>query len=60
MAHQRNDDVYKTKEATMNRMKHAIELWALVFVGLSCLLCSAAKADDPWVVFQGGNGPGRG
>jgi len=52
----------------MNRIKHAIEparrmggkLWALVFVAISCLLCSAVNADDSWVVLQGGNGPGSG
>ena len=52
----------------MNRIKHAIEparrmggkLWALVFVAISCLLCSAVDADDSWVVLQGGNGPGSG
>lgn len=44
----------------MNKMKQTIKLWTLVFVGLSWLLGCQVKADEPWVVFEGKKGPGRG
>jgi hypothetical protein len=44
----------------MNKTKHAIGLWALVLVGLVCMFDNPAKADDPWVVFEGKKGPGKG
>jgi len=44
----------------MNKTKHSIGLWALVLVGLVCMFDSPAKADDPWVVFEGKKGPGKG
>jgi len=44
----------------MNKTKHAIGLWALVLAGLVCMLDNPAKADDPWVVFEGRKDPGKG
>ncbi len=41
-------------------MKHTIKLWTLVFVGLSWLLGCQANADEPWVVFKGKKGLGKG
>jgi len=34
--------------------------WTLAVVGSSCLLPSDAAADDPWVVLEGKEGPGKG
>jgi len=44
----------------MNKMKHTIKLWTLVFVGLSWLLGCQVNADEPGVVFEGKKGPGKG
>jgi type 1 glutamine amidotransferase len=41
----------------MNKIKHAIKLWMLVFVGLACLPGRGVKA-EPGIVFEGGRGPG--
>jgi type 1 glutamine amidotransferase len=43
----------------MNKKKHSIKSWILVFVGLSCLLLRQVHAKE-WVVFEGGEGPGKG
>ena len=43
----------------MNKKKHSIKPWILVFVGLSCLLARQVHAKE-WVVFEGGEGPGKG
>jgi len=43
----------------MIRLKCAIRPWTLVFVGLTCLLNGPVHA-EPWVVFEGGQGQGRG
>jgi len=43
----------------MNKMRHTIKFWMLVLAGLSCLLCGRVSA-EPWVVFEGGEGPGKG
>ena len=32
----------------------------LMIVGFICLAAGLAKADDPWVVYEGGDGPGQG
>jgi len=44
----------------MRRTRQALELWTLAIVGLTCLLAGRAGAADPWVVYEGGDGPGRG
>ena len=44
----------------MNRVKNAIGLWLFVMVAFVCTLNSLAKADDPWVVYEGKKGPGKG
>ncbi|MDH4241355.1 MAG: hypothetical protein OEW48_17490, partial [Phycisphaerae bacterium] len=44
----------------MDRVKNATGLWLFVLAALVCTLNSFAKADDPWVVFEGKEGLGRG
>jgi type 1 glutamine amidotransferase len=44
----------------MNRVKNATGLWLFVLAALVCTLNSFAKADDPWVVFEGKEGLGKG
>ena len=44
----------------MNKLKHSIKLWTFVFAGLGWLLGNSVKADDPWIVFEGKEGPGKG
>ena len=44
----------------MNNVKHPIRLWTLVLGVLTCLSANLVKADNPWAVFQGKDGPGRG
>ncbi len=34
--------------------------WTLIILWLSCLLGNQARADNPWVVFEGKDGPGGG
>ena len=41
-------------------MKHTIKLWTLAFVGLSWLLGCQVNADEPWVVYKGRKGLGKG
>ena len=41
-------------------MKRALWFWTPMIVGLACLLGNRANADDPWVVFEGEDGPGKG
>jgi len=43
----------------MGKMKNTSKLWALAFLGLSCLLGQRAKA-QPWIVFEGKEGAGKG
>ncbi len=43
-----------------DRTIHAKKIGALVFLGLFCLSCVPARAEDPWVVFEGKEGPGLG
>ncbi|MHC4647347.1 MAG: ThuA domain-containing protein [Planctomycetota bacterium] len=44
----------------MDKIKQAIKLWIMVFAGLFCTSCKLAKADDPWMVLEGRDGPGKG
>jgi type 1 glutamine amidotransferase len=44
----------------MNRVKNTIGLLLFMMVAFVCTLSSYAKADDPWVVFEGRKGPGKG
>src|SRR5215211_1421466 len=37
-----------------------LKLWQLLALLLPMFLCSTAWADDPWVVYAGGDGPGKG
>ncbi len=43
----------------MNKMKHVIKFWMPFFLVLVCLLGEWASA-EPWVVFEGSQGPGKG
>jgi len=43
----------------MNKTKHTIKLWALVFVVLTCLVGKVVSAESG-VVFKGGEGQGKG
>ncbi len=43
----------------MNRVKNT-GLWLIVLTALICSLSSFAKADDPWIVYEGKEGPGKG
>ncbi len=44
----------------MNRVKNTTGLWLIVMAALVCTSNSFAKADDPWVVYEGKKGPGTG
>ena len=44
----------------MPKTKRALTLWTLALVGSTCLLGSRARADDPWIVLEGKDGPGAG
>ena len=44
----------------MRKIKPALILSTLTALGLTCLLAGKATAEDPWVVYQGKDGPGRG
>ena len=44
----------------MNKMIHSIKLWMLVLAVLACLLLDGRASAEPWVVFEGGEGPGKG
>jgi len=39
---------------------HAIKMGVAVFLGLAFLSGVPARAEDPWVVFEGKEGPGQG
>jgi type 1 glutamine amidotransferase len=41
-------------------MKHSIKLWMLVLAVLVCLLLDGRVNAEPWVVFEGGQGQGKG
>jgi hypothetical protein len=43
----------------VSQMKH-ICLWCIVLAASVIPLAGAARAADPWVVYQGGDGPGKG
>lgn len=44
----------------MRTIKQSLKWWTLSIAGLSCLLAGRARADDPWVVYEGQDGPGKG
>ena len=44
----------------MHTMKHAFLFSALMIVSLICLFGNQARAEDPWIVFDGYDGPGKG
>jgi len=44
----------------MNRSRHLIKLWVLLFVWLGGLLSSGCATAGPGVVLKGGKGPGKG
>ncbi len=44
----------------MLETKTARKLWTATLAGLACVLGSRAMADDPWVVYEGQDGPGKG
>jgi len=44
----------------MHEIKHILGFLALAISGLTCLLASRAAAEDPWVVYEGKDGPGQG
>ena len=41
-------------------MNRTVSNWALGGLGIVCLLTGGVSADDPWVVYDGGRGPGAG
>lgn len=44
----------------MDRVKNATGLWLFVLAATAFTLNSFARADDPWVVYEGREGPGSG
>jgi len=44
----------------MDQNKRARILGTMLLAAWSCLWSVSAKADDPWIVFPGGEGPGQG
>jgi type 1 glutamine amidotransferase len=44
----------------MSTFKEKMSLWGLTIVGLICLPGSCVGADDPWLVLEGKDGPGKG
>ena len=44
----------------MRKVKSTIRFWALPLVGAACLWSHEMKAADPWIVFDGAKGPGKG
>jgi hypothetical protein len=47
-------------EEAMLNLTHPVGLWVLAMAGLACLLGRPAMAEDPWVVMEGKDGPGKG
>jgi type 1 glutamine amidotransferase len=43
----------------VNKVKNSVKFWALILTGLICLSGRPVKA-EPWVVFEGKEGPGKG
>jgi len=39
---------------------HALALWTLALIGSTCLFNDRARGEDPWVVLDGADGPGKG
>jgi type 1 glutamine amidotransferase len=44
----------------MNTMMRVLQIGALAMAGLTYSLAGAAKAENPWVVYEGKDGPGKG
>jgi len=44
----------------MFKTAHQLRLWALAVAGMICLSASLARGQDPWVVYEGKDGPGKG
>jgi len=44
----------------MHTTKHALRFWIPSIAALICLLVGSVKAEDPWVVYEGKDGPGKG
>jgi hypothetical protein len=44
----------------MTTLTRTLGLSTIALAGLAWLLAAAARADDPWVVYQGKEGPGKG
>jgi type 1 glutamine amidotransferase len=44
----------------VNKTRHAVALLVLGVAGLFCTSCQQVTADNPWVVFKGERGPGKG
>jgi len=44
----------------MRKTKRMWKTWALMMVGVTCMLSNPTGADDPWVVLEGKEGPGKG
>lgn len=44
----------------MSNLKRKMSFWVLAIVGSICLADNPVGADDPWVVFEGKDGPGKG
>jgi hypothetical protein len=44
----------------MKKTKYAIKLWMVVLAVLACLLLDGRASAEPWAVFEGGEGPGKG
>ncbi|MHC4619574.1 MAG: hypothetical protein ACYTEQ_17650 [Planctomycetota bacterium] len=44
----------------MKKRRNVIGLCTLVLAGLFCGSCRQSKTDNPWVVYEGKSGPGRG
>src|SRR4051812_4517548 len=48
------------KGSNVNELRFAIHARVLLTLALTGLICAEAKAADPWVVFEGHDGPGKG
>lgn len=41
-------------------MNGVVRIWAFLLVAVACASCAPPKTDEPWVVFEGKDGPGKG
>lgn len=44
----------------MQRLRHRLKLVGLAMIGAAFLAAGPVRGDEPWVVFQGKDGPGKG